>query len=216
MTAPDLGLLLDRTMTGDRRHVEKITVAAAVVSEVLRRRGMRTTLVGGGAIEFYAPDAYATSDLDLIVEGRPRADIDAALTDFGFARRGRHWVRGDLFVEVPGTVMSDPVEEMSAGGMPLRVVRREVVLADRVIGFKHWKVTGYGAQAVALLAAMRDSTDERLLRERVRAEHAEDALDVLWAMARSAAPVDETGLRAVLDHLGSIDPNPIPERGSDG
>ena len=201
MTISDLQRLLDRTMAGDGPHAEKITVAAAVLSEVLRRRGMEATLVGGGAIEFYAPETYATSDIDLVVEGRPRTEIDGALTAFGFDRSGRHWVRGDLFVEVPGTVMSDPVEELSAGGIRLRVVRREVVLADRIIGFKHWGASAYGAQAIALLAALGDIIDEALLRERVRAEHAEDALDVLWAMARSGARVGEVDLRNALDHL---------------
>lgn len=162
---------------------------------------MEATLVGGGAIEFYAPETYATSDLDLVVEGRPRTEIDAALTAFGFDRSGRHWVRGDLFVEVPGTIMSDPVEELSVGGLRLRVVRREVVLADRVIGFKHWGATAYGAQAIALLAALGDIIDERMLRERVKAEDADDALELLWAMARSGAQVGEVDLRNALDRL---------------
>ena len=201
MTTSDLQSLLDRTMAGDLLHAEKITVAAAVLSEVLRRRGMEATLVGGGAIEFYAPDTYATSDIDLVVEGRSRTDIDEALTGFGFDRSGRHWVRGDLFVEVPGTVMSDPVEELVAGGIRLRVVRREVVLADRIVGFKHWGATAYGAQAIALLATLGGIIDEPMLRERVRAEQAEDALDVLWAMARSGARVGEADLRTALDHL---------------
>jgi hypothetical protein len=201
MTTADLQTLLDRTMAGDVPHAEKVTVAAAVLSEVLRRRGMVATLVGGGAIELYAPETYATSDIDLVVEGRPRTEIDAALTAFGFDRSGRHWVRGDLFVEVPGTIMSDPVEELSAGGLRLRVVRREVVLADRVIGFKHWGATAYGAQAIALLAALGDVVDERMLRDRVRAEDAGDALDVLWTMARSGARVSEVDLRNVLDRL---------------
>ena len=73
--------------------MERMTIAAAVVSEVLRQHGMQTTLVGGGAIEFHASDVYTTTDLDLIVEG-PRDALDAALTAFGFARRGRHWVMG--------------------------------------------------------------------------------------------------------------------------
>src|SRR5205823_723395 len=128
---------------------------AAVISEVLRRRGMEATLVGGGAIEFHAPDVYVTTDLDLIVEGRPRVELDAALTGFGFVRRGRHWVMDELFVEVPGNWMSDPVDVVDVGGLTLRVIRREIVLADRIIGFKHWRTTAYGAQAIALLALFR-------------------------------------------------------------
>lgn len=178
-----------------------MTVAAAAISDMLRLRGMEATLVGGGAIQFYAPDVYATHDLDLIVEGGSRAELDAALTESGLSRTGRHWVRGDLFVEVPGSVMSDPVETISAAGMQLRIVRREVVLADRIIGFKHWRATSYGAQAVALLAAMGGAIDEPVLRDCLRREDAEDALDLLRALGRSRAPVTETLLRTALDQL---------------
>lgn len=201
MDISDLRRLLDATRSGDRPHVEKLTVAAAVVSEVLRRRGMEATLVGGGAIEFHASDAYTTTDIDLVVEGGPRSEIDAALTEFGFARRGRHWVLGDIFLEVPGNWMSDPVDVVAVGPLSLRVVRREVVLADRIIGFKHWRATAYGAQAVALLALFGDSLDDAWLRGRLRAEGAEDALALLRELAASGAPVDAERLQRVLDQL---------------
>jgi hypothetical protein len=207
MTPADLQVLLDRIMASDRPHVEKIVVAAAAISSLLRSRGMQATLVGGGAIEFYAPEAYTTSDIDLVVEGRPRAEVDAALVESGFTRSGRHWVRSGLFVEVPGSVLSDPVETVSAGGLQLRVVRREVVLADRIIGFKHWRATGYGAQAIALLAAMGSTIDEALLRDRLRREDAEDALDLLWAISRSGEPVSDARLRVALGQLDRRPPN---------
>jgi hypothetical protein len=86
-----------------------------------------------------------------------------------------------VFVEVPGYVMPDPVELVSVGSLTLRVVRREVVLAERIIGYRHWAATAYGAQAIALLALFGASLDEHMLRKRVRAEGAEDALDALSA-----------------------------------
>ncbi|HEX9755652.1 MAG TPA: hypothetical protein VGA42_08075 [Gemmatimonadales bacterium] len=207
MTTSDLrGLrdLIDRTMAGEHPHVEKVTVAAAILSEVLRREGMQATLVGGGAIEFHASEVYTTSDLDLVVEGGSRAELDSALTRFGFSRRGRHWVRGELFVEVPGHAMSDPVDVVAVGSLTLRVVRREVVLADRIIGFKHWRATAYGAQAIALLALFGPSLDQRLLRERLRAENAEDALDALRGLAEEGTVVTEERLQTLLERLHSL------------
>jgi hypothetical protein len=203
MRTSDLRALLDTALADDRPHVEKLTIAAAVISEVLRQHGMEATLVGGGAVEFHAPGTYATSDIDLVVEGRTREDLDAALTAFGFARRGRHWVLGDLFVEVPGNYMSDPVDVVAIGSLSLRVVRREVVLADRIIGFKHWRATAYGAQAIALLDALGDTIDEASLRHRLAEENAEDALDALRAVARDmrGTPVTHEALRAILDRL---------------
>lgn len=203
MTTGELRTLLEQTLAGDRPHVEKMTVAAAIISEVLGRAGMRATLVGGGAIEFHASDVYTTSDLDLVVEGRSREELDHALTALGFARRGRHWVLGELFVEVPGHVMTDPVDVVAVDFLTLRVVRREIVLADRIIGFKHWGATAYGAQAVALLALFGDTLDEGLLRERLRSEDAEDALTALRELAGADQGVSEGTLQAVLARLHS-------------
>lgn len=204
MSPADLRALFEQTLRSDAPHVERMTIAAAVISDVLHRRGLRATLVGGGAIEFHASDVYTTTDLDFVVEG-PREEVDAALTDFGFSRRGRHWVfddgRGGLFVEVPGNWMSDPVDEIAVGPLSLRVVRRESVLADRIIGFKHWGTTAYGAQAVAMLALFGDSLDEDLLQRRLRAEGAADALAALRELARGTTRVDDAVLEGVLERL---------------
>jgi hypothetical protein len=211
MTSSDLRAILDHALHTDMPHVERLAIAAAVISELLRRHGMVATLVGGGAIELYAPGVHATSDIDLVVEGGTRTDLDAVLVAFGFERRGRHWVLEDLFVEVPGNWMSDPVDVVSVGSLSLRVVRQEVVLADRIIGFKHWRTTAYGAQALALLQVLGASLDDRLLRARLRAEDAEDAYDVLRELADSGTTIGEAELEAVLRRLheqGGIDDRP--------
>ncbi len=201
MSNADLRALLEATLASDRPHVEKLTVTAAVVSAVLRREGMETTLVGGGAIEFYAAEIYTTSDIDLIVEGRTRAAMDGALTDFGLTRSGRHWLIGGMFVEVPGNAMTDPTETTMVGPLPLRVVRREIALADRIIGFRHWGATGFGAQAVAMLALFGATLDEAMLVQRLRDEGAVDALEPLRRLARSESKVGDAELGALLARL---------------
>lgn len=198
MTNSQLRALLTDAITRERSHPERIALAAAVISAALREGGMQATLVGGGAIEYHAGQIYTTSDIDLVVEGKSRAELDAALTGLGFQRRGRHWVYEDIFVEVPGNWMPDPVDEVMVGTLPLRVVKREVVLADRIIGFKHWRTTAYGAQAIALLQLFGDRLDDALLRERLRAEDAEDALDALQRMANEDTPISEDQLQALL------------------
>jgi len=201
LSNPELRALLDATLAGDRPHVEKLTVTAAVVSAVLRREGMEATLVGGGAIEFHAAEIYTTSDIDLVVEGRTRAAMDSALTAFGMTRSGRHWLIGGMFIEVPGNAMTDPTETAMVGPLPLRVVRREIALADRIIGFRHWGATGYGAQAVAMLALFGATLDEAMLLQRLRDEGAVDALEPLRLLARSESRVDDAELGALLDRL---------------
>jgi hypothetical protein len=73
MTANDLGdlraqldgALIDERLRLPERHPERIAIICAILSEAFRRRGMRVTLVGGGAIEFHLPDAYASDDTDV-------------------------------------------------------------------------------------------------------------------------------------------------------
>lgn len=187
-------------------HVERLTIAAAIVSEALRSRSLEATLVGGGAVEFYDPGGYTTSDIDLVVEGpsskgRIRETVDQVLRSLGFHRKGRHWVRKDLFVEVPGTHLSDPTENFDIGPFVLRVLRKEVVLGYRIVGFKHWRYTGYGAQALDMLEAFGRELDEELLRDFLRTEDAEDALNALREIAASDRVVDDQLMRDVLTRL---------------
>ena len=106
--------------------------------------------------------------------------------------------------------MAEPVDVVRVGPLSLRVVQREVVLADRIIGFKHWRTTAYGAQAVALLSLFGESLNDDLLRSRVRAEGAEDALQALRELAARAARVDEGELQRALRRLHR---SPEEERG---
>lgn len=63
-------ILADEALRGPEARPRLLTLACAVISEGLDRHGMRAVLVGGGAIEFHAPGAYATEDVDLVVQSR--------------------------------------------------------------------------------------------------------------------------------------------------
>jgi 5-formyltetrahydrofolate cyclo-ligase len=179
----ELAPLLRDAWTSDRPHNERMIWSAAIIATALHRAGMRATLVGGGAIEFHAPDVYTTSDLDFVVEGRPRAEIDPVMQALGLERRGRHWVMGDLYVEVPGNVMEEPVDTEVVGPFELRVIQKEYVLADRIVGFRHWKAWGHGEQAIALIRSFGNELDEKALRTKLRREGAEHAFGVLRKLA---------------------------------
>lgn len=207
MTLDDLRRHLDELLRSpEESHVERLTIATAIISEALRTRNLEATLVGGGAVEFYDPGGYTTSDIDLVVERRDpdvrvREGAEEVFRSLGFESRGRHWVRDDLFVEVPGTHLSDPAEMFEVGPFRLRVLRKEIVLGYRIVGFKHWRYTGYGAQALDMIAAFGEDLDEELLRSFLRNEGAEDALEALRELAASERPVDEKLLREVLHRL---------------
>ena len=190
----DLRAALEEAWFSDREHVERITIAAAVISAALERSGMRATLVGGGALEFYVPDGYQTSDLDFVVERGTREQIGQVLISLGLIRSGRHWVRDDLFVEVPNSLMTDPVQEFAIGPYKLHIIQREALLAERIVGFRYWKYWAHGQQAIELLQSFRGTMDEDLLRRMVKAEGAENALDLLLGLLDSGEVITTDAL----------------------
>lgn len=197
MTDSELASALAEAWASERPHVERVVLAAAVIATALGRAGMRATLVGGAAIEFHTPNSYATADLDFVVEGRDRAAIDDVLTSLGMQAEGRHWVRGDLYVEVPSSYMSEPVDTVEIGPLALRVIRKEYVLGDRIIGYRWWKYAGYGLQAINMLAALGSEVDDAALRAHLRKEGAEDTYDLLLGFVASGAKPSTASLDAL-------------------
>ncbi|HEX8394319.1 MAG TPA: hypothetical protein VF665_18385 [Longimicrobium sp.] len=190
----DLRAALEEAWQSDGEHVERMTLSAAVISAALERSAMRATLVGGGALEFYVPAGYQTSDLDFVVESGTRERIHQVLTSLGLLKNGRHWIRADLFVEVPGNSMTEPVSEFSIGDFTLRIIRREALLAERIVGYRYWKYWAYGQQSIELLQSFRSSMDEELLRGMLRAEGAEDTLSLLLGFLDSGSPLTTEAL----------------------
>jgi len=201
----DLREMLDAVLASKSDHAPRLAKSAAIVCEALRREGLEATVVGGAAIELHAPDAYSTHDLDLVVSGRFSIDWNAVqartFEALGFARSARHWVRDDLYVEIPSRTLSDPVVVMQIEPFPLRVVAKEVVLADRIVGFKYWGVTDYGIQAIAMLDAFGTDLDEQALRDHLKREQAEDAYERLRRLADSDEPADTERVARELEAL---------------
>ncbi len=185
-------------------HATQVARIAGLLHSAFAPAGFTVTLVGGSAVEIHAPGIYRSGDLDVVMErGRQKsARRDQIFHDLGFARVGRHWRHGDdLFVElVPGPV-AGPAEDVRIGDAEFRVVKKEVVLRDRLVGFKHWKHTAYGQQAIDMLAAFGDELDMSWLGPELQREDAVDALRALRDLASSDEPVTDDGLRRLIDRL---------------
>ncbi|HEX8210940.1 MAG TPA: hypothetical protein VF584_12255 [Longimicrobium sp.] len=197
MTDTELAQALHDAWHSDREHVERIVLAAAVIATALERAGMQATLVGGAAIEFHAPSAYATADLDFVVEGRNRAAVNEVLTALGMRQQGRHWVRGDLFVEVPSSL-----PERAGGHVPDRSVHlardpQRIRTRGSHIGYRWWRYAGYGLQALDMIDAFSSELDEAALRAHLRKEGAEDTYDLLRRVSAS-------GIRPTLEELDAL------------
>jgi hypothetical protein len=199
--------LLDEVLSEEEDRPKFVLKAAAIIEEALRQEGLDAVLVGGGAVEIYAPGAYTTTDLDFVVPHRFGVPFEQAIrrafTALGFRRADRHWVRSDLFVEIPSSELHDPVEELQVGPFALRVLRKESVLAYRIVGFKQWRYTDYGAQAIALIRAFGDDIDEQLLFDHLRREASEDAYHFLHDLAFSERAVSDSVLRKWLNDFAS-------------
>jgi len=81
------------------------------------------------------------------------------------------------------------------------LLRKEILLGERIVGFKHWRFTGYGAQALDLLVAFGRDLDEAVLRTYLQREGAEDVYDALRALAASGRPITDELLRDTMDSL---------------
>ncbi len=86
---------------------------------------------------------------------------------------------GDLFVEVPSTHLTDPSETIRVGRWVFEIIAKEVLLADRIVGYRQWGVSAWGQQAVDLLAAFGEDLDLRWLETRLESEGSLDALEPL-------------------------------------
>ena len=201
---PRLSRVLAKGLSNDpAEHAGQVAEIAGILSDALGSHGFTVTLVGGSAIEVHAPGIYMSGDIDVVVEKSvaATADRDEVFRSLGLERIGKHWRKGDLFIEtVPGPV-AGPTEEVDVGGATFRVVRTEVLLRDRIVGFKHWRHTAYGDQAIAMLVAFGEDLDMEWLDPELAQEAAGDALQVLRKLAESLTPVTHEGLLGVIDDL---------------
>ena len=101
--------------------------------------------------------------------------------------------------------LEDPSEVVRVGHFQLRILSKEILLADRIVGFKHWRHTSYGEQAIAMIAAFGDALNESALWRRLAQESAVDAFEQLRAMSESRESVTEASLQALLERLHGPD-----------
>jgi hypothetical protein len=90
---------------------------------------------------------------------------------------------------------------MRVGDAVFEIVTKEVVLCDRIVGFRQWEVLAWGQQAIDLLAAFGGELDEAWLVAKLEDEGSLDALEPLRSLAMSDQPVTEATLRDLLGDL---------------
>lgn len=123
-----------------------VEVAAAVATH-LRTHGTEVVIVGGSAITAHVPAVYTSMDIDFAVTaGDVRTTIVRALNELGFQQRGRIFVHPDTVYTldfVPDTphIDREPVcdfAEIHTPAGPVRALRLEDAITDRIAAFLHW------------------------------------------------------------------------------
>jgi len=127
---------------------QQVTLAA-LLSALFRERGMDFILVGGATVQFYTQGEYQTKDIDVILRGDTKEDIEDIMQTLGFKRTTnyRHF-ENPLFafsVEFPpspiqvGSRTITKVSVIRTTEGPLEIIRIEDIMMDRIIAFVEWK-----------------------------------------------------------------------------
>jgi hypothetical protein len=120
----------------------------AFVQEKLRSNGIDVVLSGGACVSIYSNGTYVSMDLDMIhrdLMTPKRSSIRKAMSELGFAEKGRYFVHTDteFFVEFPKgppSVGEEPVKEIidleETTGI-LRIISPTDCVKDRLTWFYH-------------------------------------------------------------------------------
>lgn len=154
-----------------------------IVCTVLHKNGIEAVLTGGSAATVYAPRAYQSRDIDMIVTFRSaKADATAALESVGYRASARHYEHASnpLVLEFPkgplavGGELLESWDTLRERGMILHIIKPTDSCRDRLAGFMFWHDRGSLAQAAAVARAQRRRVDMDVIRRWCRREGKEE------------------------------------------
>jgi predicted nucleotidyltransferase len=166
-------------------ETERMLGVVGVITEAVRDLGVRPVVVGGLAVQYWTQARYTTSDIDLLLPGRP--EIDERLQALGLERRGRHWVLSgsELFIEAPGSALgpSERIEEVDlSDGTAVALLSLEDVLIYRLHEFVATGHADVAEQAAALVSV--PNVNQERLRQRASEERLTNAVEAIERLAR--------------------------------
>ncbi len=173
--------------------VERRLWVLAVITECLSPTGIQPVLVGGAAVEFYTSGGYTTLDVDVVCDSQV---LDGPMSDLGFVKEGRHWIREDLSMAIEAPSSSLPVVErervlaVRVDGMTAYVLGVEDLIIDRLNAFVHWQSKEDGRWAAHLIAENRDQIDWDYLKRRAVEEKCDAALNDILKDLQPVKSVD--------------------------
>lgn len=150
-------------------------ILGAFLSKFFREQNVSFTIVGGAAVQFYTQSEYQTKDLDAVLEGDTKEIIENVMGNLGFKRTSmyRHF-ENPLFkfvvefppspVEIGSRIISEVAEIKTVEG-PVRMVRIEDIIMDRIVAGVEWKDEPSIQQAKLLWIKNKDEIDRKYLKK---------------------------------------------------
>jgi hypothetical protein len=119
---------------------------AALIVKQLEKYKISCVLVGGACVSIYTNERHHSKDLDFISPYSHEA-IAKALTEIGFARKGRYFSHSDseFYVEFPSgppaignQVPIKPDGKLKVGGTQITLYSPSQCVMDRLAAWFHW------------------------------------------------------------------------------
>ncbi|WP_456473668.1 DUF6036 family nucleotidyltransferase [Candidatus Pyrohabitans sp.] len=173
------------------RDEEKRIYIAGIINEVLKKHGVRLTVVGGAVVALLTAGYYTTADIDIV--GKKPEIIRRVLRDLGFRSIGteNRFVHEDLgiIVEYMGEIpKAGRLDRVRVKDVEVEVVSLEDVVVDKLkLLEKGIDVKKSEAQVKVIAYLLEKHLDEEYLMHRLVREN-------LWELwTRIKAEVDEYG-----------------------
>lgn len=154
-------------------RTKKQIVLAALLAKLFQPHRVSLTVVGGAAVQFHTQAAYVTKDVDAVLIGDTREIIEEVMGKLGFKRTTmfRHFEHPlfDFVVEFPPSPVEVGGRYISQVALietpegPVRVIRVEDIIMDRIIAAVEWKDKPSLRQAKLLWRKNRNSIDQAYL-----------------------------------------------------
>lgn len=159
---------------------QQIALAGLIAGE-FEKVGVKLTVVGGAAVQYYTNAEYTTKDIDAILWGDTTLLVDQVMTGLDFKRTSsyRHFEHPSFpfVVEFPSPPLAVGNRDISEVNLiklneyATRVIKVEDLILDRIIAGVEWHSPGHLAQARLLwLKNRRRHINRRYLIDFARSE----------------------------------------------
>lgn len=151
---------------------EKMLLFVAILTEILKSEKIEPIIVGGFSVELYTLNSYLTEDIDLVMDGREKAN--KILLELGFVKKGKNWYNKELnlSIEIPDNWLdgdTDKVLKMNIGNNRyVKVIGVEDIISDRLRACEFWKANSDCEWAYRMFYTHRENIDLPYLLNRTK------------------------------------------------